>query len=955
MKKFVLWASLLALVTVLTCSILPLKITAAPSQAYDWKNVVINGGGYVPGIIFNTTQQNLIFARTDMGGAYKWNQTSKSWTQLLAWVAHDDWNWTGVESIATDPVDPNRLYLAVGTYTNSWASTNGAIFRSINQGSTFERIDLPFKLGGNMPGRNMGERLVIDPNKNSILYFGARSGNGLWRSTDYGSTWSKVTNFPDPGTYVQDETYEYLADEPGVVWVTFDPRTGSSGNATKTIYVGVASKGTCIYRSTDGGSTWAAVPNQPTSNGFLPHHGILGSNGILYVTYSDTQGPYDGGKGDVYKLDTATDTWTLISPIPSTSSDDYFGYGGLAVDAQNPNTIMVTTLNSWWPDANIFRSTDGGATWNRIWEWASYPSRTLHYTIDISTSPWLNFGNTNPVDPVPAVKLGWMIGDIDIDPFNSNRMFYGTGATIYGCENLTNWDSGGTIAIKSMAVGIEETSIQWLISPPSGTANLISVMGDIGGFKHTSLTTVPSVMYSIPYAGSYHCIDYAENNPSFMVRVGNGDSTATAPANHSTAFTYDGGSSWFAGNNDISGATSGGTVAAAADASAVVWAPEGGQPSYSTDNGNSWIACTGITAGAWVCSDRVNASKFYAFQNGTVYTSTNKGKNFTAQATGLPTSGKIKAVPGLEGDIWLSGMEGGLYHSTDSGATFTRVLSSSITFAEVVGFGMAAPGQSYMAIYMFGTVDGAKGIYRSDDAGANWILINDSKHQYGWCGRTITGDPRIYGRVYVGTNGFGIVYGDPAGTVITPTPGNATPTPVRTATPVVTATPTPVRTATPVVTATPTPVRTATPMVTATPTPVRTATPVVTATPTPVRTATPVVTATPTPGTGNYVVTYSMNDWGSGATVNITIKNNTSTEVNGWTLAWDFSGNQTIVNLWSGSYTQSGTSVSVKDAGYNANISANGGTTNFGFNLSYSGTNAMPTSFTLNGVACQVQ
>ena len=37
-----------------------------------------------------------------------------------------------------------------------------------------------------MPGRNIGERLVIDPNQNRILYLGARSGNGLWRSTDYG-------------------------------------------------------------------------------------------------------------------------------------------------------------------------------------------------------------------------------------------------------------------------------------------------------------------------------------------------------------------------------------------------------------------------------------------------------------------------------------------------------------------------------------------------------------------------------------------------------------------------------------------------------------------------------------------------------------------------------------------------------------------------------------------------
>jgi hypothetical protein len=98
-----------------------------------------------------------------------------------------------------------------------------------------------------------------------------------------------------------------------------------------------------------------------------------------------------------------------------------------------------------------------------------------------------------------------------------------------------------------------------------------------------------------------------------------------------------------------------------------------------------------------------------------------------------------------------------------------------------------------------------------------------------------------------------------------------------------------------------------------------------------------------------------QSDWGNGATVSVTIKNNTTAPVNGWTLAWTFPGNQTITNLWNGSFTQSGASVSVKDAGFNANIPAGGGTVNFGFNLNYSGTNTKPTSFTLNGTLCLVQ
>ena len=113
-----------------------------------------------------------------------------------------------------------------------------------------------------MPGRGPGERLAIDPNRNSTLYLGAPSGNGLWRSTDSGVTWSKVTSFPNPGNYVQDPTDPngYLTDNQGIYWVTFDKRTGTPGNTTQTIYVGVADLGSSVYRSTDGGATWSAVP-----------------------------------------------------------------------------------------------------------------------------------------------------------------------------------------------------------------------------------------------------------------------------------------------------------------------------------------------------------------------------------------------------------------------------------------------------------------------------------------------------------------------------------------------------------------------------------------------------------------------------------------------------------------------------------------------------------------------
>jgi enterochelin esterase-like enzyme len=123
-------------------------------------------------------------------------------------------------------------------------------------------------------------------------------------------------------------------------------------------------------------------------------------------------------------------------------------------------------------------------------------------------------------------------------------------------------------------------------------------------------------------------------------------------------------------------------------------------------------------------------------------------------------------------------------------------------------------------------------------------------------------------------------------------------------------------------------------------------------------TSTPTVTATPTPtasqNTTGCSISYSQNDWGSGATISIIIKNNGAAAINGWTLAWNFAGNQKITNIWGGTYTQNGTAVTVKSASYNSTIPANG-SVNFGFNISYSGTNARPVGFTLNGTACQIQ
>jgi cellulose 1,4-beta-cellobiosidase len=174
----------------------------------------------------------------------------------------------------------------------------------------------------------------------------------------------------------------------------------------------------------------------------------------------------------------------------------------------------------------------------------------------------------------------------------------------------------------------------------------------------------------------------------------------------------------------------------------------------------------------------------------------------------------------------------------------------------------------------------------------------------------------------------------------TPTPtGVSSATPVRTASPSVTPTSTPVRTASPSVTPTSTPVRTASPSVTPTGTPVRTASPSATAT----HSASPSATATAS-GVGGATckATYAIaSSWATGFTTNVTVTAGSSA-IKTWKITWTWGGNQVITNSWNATLTSSGTSVTASNLSYNGAIAA-GGNTSFGFQASFSGTNATPT------------
>jgi photosystem II stability/assembly factor-like uncharacterized protein len=713
------------------------------TQPYAFRNVQIGGGGFVSGIVFHPTARDLFYARTDVGGAYICKGANRRWIPITDSLGRND--TLGVLSVALDARDARRVYLALGQYTQSWAG-NAFLLHSADQGQTWSRTNLPFKLGGNEDGRSAGERLQVDPNLGSILLLGTNDA-GLWRSADAALTWSKVESFP----------------EASLTFVLFDKSSGEPGSATPTVYAGVNNTTTGLYRSSDGGVTWTLVPGQPT--GLIPNHAAFDRKGILYLTYADRLGPNGMTNGAVWKLDPTTGAWTDITP----DAAPYFGYGGLAVDARRPGTLIVSTMDRWSPHDELYRSRDGGATWTPL-------TPVSHYH---SEAPWI-FWHRDPGEYYPH----W-VGDVEIDPHDSDRVLYVTGGGVWRTDSLAAVDPcsmrckgrghcrhhSERIVWDFFNQGLEETVPLGMVSPPVG-APLLSALGDIGGFKHDRLRRYqPEPNFYEPIGSTNTWIDFAELNPALVVRSNWG----TARGDISS----DGGATWaeLPASPPPALANGPGAMAIAADGGRIVWLPRGSQPYFSTDLGATWTPSAGgpTDAASYLTTlptaDRVNPLKFYVYEpfGAGVYVSSDGGATFAQTASNLSpyAGGILRATPGREGDLWLPRAWDGLYRSTDSGASFVRV--KSVQEGYQIGFGTPAPEASYPAIFLWGRVKGTTGIFRSDDGGASWIRINDDQHQYGWINAVI-GDPRVHGRVYLATGGRGIIFGDAIGEIVEPPP-----------------------------------------------------------------------------------------------------------------------------------------------------------------------------------------
>ncbi|NOK58070.1 MAG: hypothetical protein GFH27_549287n374 [Chloroflexi bacterium AL-W] len=720
------------------------------TETYTWKTLKIGGGGFVTGLVVHPRTSGVIYARTDVGGAYRWDESSRTWSQILLSnrVPNPTKNDYRVESIGISPSNSQTIYVAAGE-DSSDSSGSGRILKSTDRGNTWTDSGQRWWMQGNGDFRTGGERIAVDPANGGIVYFGSRK-QGLWRSTDGAGSWSQINTSQVP-------VGSNEGNPAGVKFVVFDPSNGTVDGRTRRMYTGVAGAG--VYRSDDAGATWT----QTLATEQIPYDAEVASDGTVYVGITPKS-----GTGSIQKYSPETNTWSNISPASQ-------NYWELAVDPDNPQRVFAGPGGV--KDNNFYRTTDGGTTWD-----------TLDIAISSPDIPWIEA--TNEEEYMSSASL-------TLDPHVNDRLWFPQGIGIWNTTDINDAEVTWTFVSK----GIEEMVSTDLVAPPGG--NPVSTVYDRQGFYHANPDGFPSRPLVDDDFWGATSVDYSGGTPSFLVHAQVKNNYFPELTGRG-AYSTDGGKNWTVFASKPTDSIGGNIAVSATDPDVIVWLPstsgfgDGKLPYYTTNRGGNWNQSAGISTKNthwlfWLASktalasDKIVGNKFYVVTfetGGDFYVSTDGGASFSKaahapsckQSNDCHVFGQLQAAPGKANHVWSSDAKGGLWYTTDAGAT-PWIKVEAVQEAYAFGFGKATGGSDYPTIFMNGKVNNQNGIWRSINQGTSWDKIATYPAGIYDDINVVNGDMDVSGRVYVGFAGNSFVYGDTNGSVGNPTPIPPTPTP----------------------------------------------------------------------------------------------------------------------------------------------------------------------------------
>lgn len=447
-----------------------------PVQALSWQSVAIGGGGFITGMTASTTG-TAVYIRTDVGGAYRWDWANTRWLPITDSLPNDSGNTGptyGIDSIAVDPNNANRVFISSGKYSYSnpsgiYVSNDTSVAMPI-----WTSIDPTIRACANGGVRQVGERLAVDPYNSSVVYYGTDNvsvsgGRGL-KKYYYDTSWHASTI----ATPAVGDT------NAGITFVAVDGKGGSVSDGVRTvakyIYIGVFSGSTGnggVFASSDGGASWTKATGAVVDK---PYRGEVARDGTLYVTFDGSF----GNSGGVVKLVRGATALTAIHPEAN------LRYCALAVDPTAAGTVMVAEYDG---SSRLWRSTTSGSSWVLM-------NRTINVTEPDGT-------------PSVTAKGAFMrVSDLMINPANPREVW---ATDLLGVQRTQNIQDTTTASIwYQLQRNIEEICTLDIKCAPSG-APLLSGVADDNGYVHKDPSVRPtrSDQFDNPGYISSTAVDYS--------------------------------------------------------------------------------------------------------------------------------------------------------------------------------------------------------------------------------------------------------------------------------------------------------------------------------------------------------------------------------------------------------------------------------------------------------------
>jgi photosystem II stability/assembly factor-like uncharacterized protein len=621
------------------------------------------------------------------GGIWKTTNAGVTWSPTF-----DGQPIASIGALAVAPSDPNIIYVGTGeSDIRSDLSSGNGVYRSSDAGRTWTHLGLE--------DTRQISRIVIDPRDSQTVYVGAlghaygpNAERGIFKSTDGGAHWTKSLDL-GPETGIAD--LAVCASNPNLLFAT----AWHSHRPPWSTYAPIDGPGGALYRSLDAGKSWARLNGIGLPAGDWGRAGVdVAHNGrrvyALIQAAIQTSGQSAQSKqSGLYRSDDGGDTWTLANSDSRLTSRAWY-FTGVTIDPQNPDVVYM-------PNVALYRTEDGGKT----------------------------------ISIVRGAPGGDDYHQLWIDPKNSSSMVLatdqGTSISLDRGKSWSSWYNQPTAQIYHVTTDNQFPYVVYGAQQDSGSAAVYSRT------DHGQIT--PRDWF--PAGGSesgYMVIDPDDPNIVYL----SGTYGSVSRFNRKTGFSQDI-TPWPVQTFDSEinqrkyrAPWTPVLVGSGADPHALFFGTQ--YVMKTVDGGLHWETISGDLTGADAAS-KVFASEAPSIEE--------------AKRAGYGVVSTIAPSP-LNADVIWAGSDTGLIHLTrNAGKTWKDVTPPGLSAWSAVSLIEAShfdPATAYAAVSRSRLDDQAPYIYRTRDYGATWQQIEQGIAPSSFA-RAVREDPQTRGLLFAGT------------------------------------------------------------------------------------------------------------------------------------------------------------------------------------------------------------